>query len=627
MYLFSLISSPAAGPATGLAGLFLPPAAGLAAGLEDLVLSPGVLSASGLADLVLSPGVLSAGGLEDLVLSPGDLSASGLEDLVLSPGVLSAAGLTDLLLSPSPFPAPGLAELFLPPSALSAPGLTGLFPGCLAGTFSIVVVFQGANLQLFTGFLPDLFRTFADRENYHDMALIKSISGIRGTIGGNPGESLTPPDLVKFASAYGTWLRRRGRGPLKVVTGRDARVSGEMVASLVNASLRSVGIDVIDTGLVTTPTVEMAVTGLKAGGGIIFTASHNPAQWNALKLLNEDGEFLSDSDGREVLAIAEATDFEYVTYDRLGGLTTDYGWTERHIQSVIEMPLVDRDAIHKAGFIVAVDAVNSVGGIAVPALLRALGVMKVIELYCEPTGLFPHNPEPLPEHLEEISRVVVDHGADLGFVVDPDVDRLAIICEDGSMFGEEYTLVSVADYVLGHRKGSTVSNLSSTKALRDITEGHGCTYSSAPVGEVNVVAEMKRTGAVIGGEGNGGVIYPALHYGRDALAGIALFLTHLAKKNVTCSALRRQYPDYYIAKTKIELTGSADMNKLCTMLMREYPAAACDTRDGIKLDFPTGWVQIRKSNTEPVIRIYAEERQREMAEKLAADVTVIVKKL
>jgi phosphomannomutase len=459
------------------------------------------------------------------------------------------------------------------------------------------------------------------------MTLIKSISGIRGTIGGNPGESLTPIDLVKFASAYGTWLRRRGRGPLKVVTGRDARVSGEMVASLVNASLRSVGIDVVDVALVTTPTVEMAVTGLKAGGGIIFTASHNPAQWNALKLLNEAGEFLSDSDGREVLALAEASDFEYVTYDKLGSQTTDHGWTEKHIQAVIDMPLVDREAIRKAGFTVAIDAVNSVGGLAIPALLKALGVKRVIELYCEPTGLFPHNPEPLPEHLGRISGIVKEQGADLGFVVDPDVDRLAIICEDGSMFGEEYTLVSVADYVLGNIKGPTVSNMSSTKALRDVTESHGCTYSSAPVGEVNVVAEMKRTGAVIGGEGNGGVIYPALHYGRDALAGIALFLTHLAGKGVTCSELRRQYPDYFIAKTKIELAGDADLDKLHTMLKREYPEAESDTRDGIKLDFPTGWVQVRKSNTEPILRIYAEERQKEKAEKLAADVTAIVKNL
>ena len=394
------------------------------------------------------------------------------------------------------------------------------------------------------------------------MALIKSISGIRGTIGGKPGDSLTPVDIVKFASAYGTWLRRRGRGPLRVVTGRDARVSGPMVAALVNSSLRSVGIGVIDAGLATTPTVEVAVTGLGAGGGIILTASHNPAQWNALKLLNEDGEFLSDADGREVLALAEAEDFDYVTYDRLGTETRDDSWTEKHIRMVTGMTLTDCDAIRKAGFTVAVDAVNSVGGIAIPALLRALGVRKVIELYCEPTGLFPHNPEPLPEHLSDISRTVKESGAHIGFVVDPDVDRLAIICEDGSMFGEEYTLVSVADYVLRHVKGPTVSNMSSTRALRDVTESHGCSYTSAPVGEVNVVAEMKRTGAVIGGEGNGGVIYPALHYGRDALAGIALFLTHLAKQGVRCSELRKKYPDYYIAKNKIDLPGRIEMEEL-----------------------------------------------------------------
>ena len=459
------------------------------------------------------------------------------------------------------------------------------------------------------------------------MALIKSISGIRGTIGGKPGDSLTPIDIVKFASAYGTWLRRRGRGPLRVVTGRDARVSGPMVAALVNSSLRSVGIDVIDAGLATTPTVEVAVTGLGAGGGIILTASHNPAQWNALKLLNEDGEFLSDADGREVLALAEAEDFDYVTYDRLGTETGDDSWTEKHIRMVTGMTLTDCDAIRKAGFTVAVDAVSSVGGIAIPALLRALGVRKVIELYCEPTGLFPHNPEPLPEHLSDISRTVKESGAHLGFVVDPDVDRLAIICEDGSMFGEEYTLVSVADYVLRHVKGPTVSNMSSTRALRDVTESHGCSYTSAPVGEVNVVAEMKRTGAVIGGEGNGGVIYPALHYGRDALAGIALFLTHLAKQGVRCSELRKKYPDYYIAKKKIDLPGRIEMEELREKLFMAYPEADCDTRDGIKLDLPTGWVQIRKSNTEPIMRIYAEERTMEQAEKLAADVTVIVKNL
>ncbi|MDX9904340.1 MAG: phosphoglucosamine mutase [Bacteroidales bacterium] len=459
------------------------------------------------------------------------------------------------------------------------------------------------------------------------MALIKSISGIRGTIGGRPGESLTPPDIVKFSSAYGTWLKRRGKGAHKVVTGRDARVSGEMVAALVNASLRSVGIEVVDAGLVTTPTVEIAVTGLGAGGGIILTASHNPAQWNALKLLNEAGEFLSDADGREVLDIAEREDFDYVSYDKLGKQTVDTGWTEKHIEAVLGMPLVDAEAIAAAGFTVAVDAVNSVGGLAMPALFRALGVKRVIELYCEPTGLFPHNPEPLPEHLGEISRVVKEEGAHLGFVVDPDVDRLAIVCEDGSMFGEEYTLVSVADYVLSHNKGPTVSNMSSTRALRDVTEGHGCTYSSAPVGEVNVVAEMKHTGAVIGGEGNGGVIYPALHYGRDALAGAALFLTHLAHGKISCSALRRRYPDYFIAKKRVELTGDVDLTRLGRVLAGEYPEASLDTRDGIKLDLPSGWVQIRKSNTEPIIRVYAEERDRERAEKLAAKVTDIVKNL
>lgn len=459
------------------------------------------------------------------------------------------------------------------------------------------------------------------------MALIKSISGIRGTIGGKPGESLTPVDIVKFASAYGTWLRRRGRGPLKVVTGRDARVSGEMVAALVNASLRSVGLDVIDAGLATTPTIEMAVTGLGTGGGIILTASHNPAQWNALKLLNEAGEFLSDADGREVLALAADEDFDYVTYDLLGKETRDDSWTEKHIRAVMDMSLTDCDAIRKAGFTVAVDAVSSVGGIAIPALLKALGVREVIELYCEPTGLFPHNPEPLPEHLADISRTVRESGADLGFVVDPDVDRLAIVCEDGSMFGEEYTLVAVADYVLRHVKGPTVSNMSSSRALRDVTEGHGCTYTSAPVGEVNVVAEMKRTGAVIGGEGNGGVIYPALHYGRDALAGIALFLSHLAREKVTCSQMRKGYPSYYIAKTKAELTADIDIGRLRHALAEAYPEATIDARDGIKLDLPSGWVQIRKSNTEPIIRIYAEESAREPAEKLAEEVTRIVKNL
>lgn len=459
------------------------------------------------------------------------------------------------------------------------------------------------------------------------MALIKSISGIRGTIGGKPGESLTPIDVTRFASAYGTWLRRRNGGSTTVVTGRDARVSGEMVAALVNASLRSVGLNVIDIGLVTTPTVEIAVTALRAGGGIILTASHNPAQWNALKLLNEAGEFLSDADGRMVLEIAEREDYDFAEYDRLGTQSCEKGWTEKHIEAVLAMPLVDTKAVRDARFVVAVDAVNSVGGVAIPALLKALGAERVIELYCEPTGLFPHNPEPLPEHLQDISRVVREKGAHVGFVVDPDVDRLAIICEDGSMFGEEYTLVAVADHVLSHRKGATVSNMSSSRALRDVTEGHGCSYSSAPVGEVNVVAEMKRTNAVIGGEGNGGVIYPALHYGRDALAGIALFLTHLAKSGLSCSALRAKYPDYYIAKKKVETAHDADMEKLCSILQKEYPGALMDRRDGIKMELPSGWVQIRKSNTEPIIRVYAEDRGKEPAERLAENVIRIVKNL
>jgi len=459
------------------------------------------------------------------------------------------------------------------------------------------------------------------------MALIKSISGIRGTIGGRPGEALTPLDITRFASAYGTWLRRRHSGRLRVVTGRDARVSGELVAQYVNGSLRFLGIDVTDIGLATTPTVELAVTGMKADGGIILTASHNPAQWNALKLLNEKGEFLNDSEGREVLSIAEADDFDFAAYDSLGTITADGSWGEKHIKAVIEMPLVDTAAIRAAGFTVAVDAVNSVGGIVIPALLKALGVKQVIELYCEPNGLFPHNPEPLPQHLTEISATVKNRGADLGFVVDPDVDRLAVICEDGSMFGEEYTLVAVSDYVLSNVKGATVSNMSSSKALRDVTVQHGCSYSSAMVGEVNVVEEMKRTGAVIGGEGNGGVIYPALHYGRDALAGIGLFLTHLAKSKLTCSRLRQKYPDYFMAKKKLEISRPVDLIALAARLKEAFPEAATDTRDGIKIDLPTGWIQIRKSNTEPIIRVYSEERSMELADNLAEKAIGIVKNL
>lgn len=459
------------------------------------------------------------------------------------------------------------------------------------------------------------------------MALIKSISGIRGTIGGRPGEALTPLDITRFASAYGTWLRRRRSGSLRVVTGRDARVSGELVAQYVNGALRFLGIDVTDIGLATTPTVEMAVTGLKADGGIILTASHNPAQWNALKLLNEKGEFLNDSEGREVLSIAEADDFDFAAYDRLGTLTADDSWGEKHIKAVMVMPLVDTEAIRAAGFTVAVDAVNSVGGIVIPALLKALGVKQVVELYCEPNGLFPHNPEPLPQHLTEISATVLKSGADLGFVVDPDVDRLAVICEDGSMFGEEYTLVAVSDYVLSNVRGATVSNMSSSKALKDVTLKHGCSYSSAMVGEVNVVEEMKRTGAVIGGEGNGGVIYPALHYGRDALAGIALFLTHLAKSKLTCSRLRQIYPDYFMAKKKLEISRPVDLITLASRLREAFPEAVTDTRDGIKIDLPTGWIQIRKSNTEPIIRVYSEERSMKLADNMAERAIDIVKNL
>lgn len=459
------------------------------------------------------------------------------------------------------------------------------------------------------------------------MALIKSISGIRGTIGGRPGEALTPLDITRFASAYGTWLRRRRSGRLRVVTGRDARVSGELVAQYVNGSLRFLGIDVTDIGLATTPTVELAVTGLKADGGIILTASHNPAQWNALKLLNEKGEFLNDSEGREVLSIAEADDFDFAAYDSLGTITADDTWGEKHINAVTEMPLVDTEAIRAAGFTVAVDAVNSVGGIVIPALLKALGVKHVVELYCEPNGLFPHNPEPLPQHLTEISATVLKSGADLGFVVDPDVDRLAVICEDGSMFGEEYTLVAVSDYVLSNVKGATVSNMSSSKALKDVTRQYGCSYSSAMVGEVNVVEEMKRTGAVIGGEGNGGVIYPALHYGRDALAGIALFLTHLAKSKLTCRSLRQKYPDYFMAKKKLEISRPVDLFSLAAKLREAFPEGVTDTRDGIKIDLPTGWIQIRKSNTEPIIRVYSEEQSMELADNLAEMAIGIVKNL
>lgn len=457
------------------------------------------------------------------------------------------------------------------------------------------------------------------------MTLIKSISGIRGTIGGTPGGSLTPLDIVKFTSAYGLWLKKRTRGKLTVVTGRDARVSGSIVASIVNNSLVSLGIDVIDLGMATTPTVEVAVIGSKSQGGIILTASHNPAQWNALKLLNEKGEFLSSSDGTEVLKIADSEDFDYVSYDKLGSITTDDTWCDKHIKAVLNLKLVDRASIKNANFRIAVDAVDSVGGIVIPALLRELGVEDIIELNCNPTGLFSHNPEPLPEHLGEISAAMRKNNANVGFVVDPDVDRLAIVCEDGTMFGEEYTLVAVSDFVLSHTNGNTVSNMSSSKALKDVTENHGSEYYSSAVGEVNVVEEMKRVNAVIGGEGNGGIIYPELHYGRDALVGVALFLTHLSKTGLKCSELRKKYPDYYMAKKRLDLTSDIDMNKVSDAISSEYPGILVDRRDGIRIALPNGWVQVRKSNTEPIMRVYTEEKSREKADELAGKIIALVK--
>jgi len=460
------------------------------------------------------------------------------------------------------------------------------------------------------------------------MPLIKSISGIRGTIGGRPGESLTPVDIVKFSSAYGTWLGRRHRGKrLMVVIGRDARRSGSMVSSLVSNTLRSLGIDVTDIGLASTPTVEMAVTGTGANGGIIITASHNPAEWNALKLLNEKGEFLSASDGNELLSIAESEDFSYAPLDETGSYVHDDSWSRIHIEQVLALNLVDRKAVANAGFTVAVDCVNSVGGIIVPALLKSLGVKDIVELNTTPDGHFAHNPEPLPANLGEISSLTASSGADVGFVVDPDVDRLAIICEDGSMFGEEYTLVAVSDYVLAVTPGNTVSNLSSTRALKDITEKHGGQYFTAMVGEVNVVEEMKKRGAVIGGEGNGGVIYPALHYGRDAVAGIALFLSHLALSGMKCSELRKTYPDYFMAKKKLDLPEGISFQRILDSVREDFAGHEMDERDGMRIECGNGWVQVRKSNTEPVMRVYAEGPTPEEAEGLADRVIEIVKKV
>jgi phosphomannomutase len=459
------------------------------------------------------------------------------------------------------------------------------------------------------------------------MALIKSISGIRGTIGGKPGDSLSPVDIVKFAASYGTWVQQRHKkSGLMVVVGRDARKSGPMVNNMVITTLRSLGINVTDLGLATTPTVELAVTGLKADGGIIITASHNPAEWNALKLLNEKGEFLSADDGKKVLEIAENEDFNFISNDLTGTLSLDDTWDRKHIDLVLALKLVDIKAIKAANFCVAIDCVNSVGGIIVPDLLKSLGVSKVVELNTTPDGNFAHNPEPIPENLKDISEFVVKSGADLGFVVDPDVDRLAIICEDGSMFGEEYTLVSVSDYVLKNTPGNTVSNLSSTKALRDITTGYGCKHYSASVGEVNVVEEMKKRNAVIGGEGNGGVIYPEIHYGRDALAGIALFLSHLALSKLKTTSLRKIYPQYVIAKKKLVLDPDTKFSQITDKVKSCFKDNLTDERDGLWIEHKNGWVQIRKSNTEPIMRIYAEGRTSIEAEELAETVISIVKK-
>jgi len=460
------------------------------------------------------------------------------------------------------------------------------------------------------------------------MTLIKSISGIRGTIGGKPGDNLTPPDIVKFVTGFATYIISENQGGnVKMIVGRDARVSGAMVSNLVCGTLMGMGIDVIDLGLSTTPTVEIAVTSNRAQGGIILTASHNPGEWNALKLLNSKGEFLDADTGATVLDNAESKDVEYCKVEKIGSYTLDHTFIEKHIKMVLELPLVDVNAIKAANFKVVIDAVNSTGGIAIPELLQALGVNDVIELYCEPTGLFPHNPEPLPEHLHELSKTVVEHKAHVGFVVDPDVDRLAIVSENGKMFGEEYTLVAVADYVLNHTQGNTVSNMSSTRALRDVTESKGNSYSASAVGEVNVVKMMKDTNAIIGGEGNGGVIYPELHYGRDALVGIALFLTHLAKTGFTCSQLRATYPDYTISKNKITLSPGMDTDLILRKVQEKYKDQPYSTIDGVKIEFGNEWVHLRKSNTEPIIRIYAESVSAAKAEELAERIIRDIKEL
>jgi phosphomannomutase len=454
------------------------------------------------------------------------------------------------------------------------------------------------------------------------MTLIKSISGIRGTIGGVVGDNLTPVDAVKFASAYGTWIKKQAQpsnpttGKVTVVIGRDARISGPMIHNLVMNTLIGLGIDVIDLGLSTTPTVEIAVPLEKAQGGIILTASHNPKQWNALKLLNHKGEFLSGADGAQILAIAEAEAFDFSEVDELGTVTVNDAYMDIHIDEVLQLPLVDAEAVAKRKYKVVVDGVNSSGGIIIPNLLEQMGV-EVVKLYCEPNGHFPHNPEPLKEHLGDICELVVREKADFGIVVDPDVDRLAFISNDGEMFGEEYTLVAVADYVLSKTPGNTVSNMSSSRALRDITTKHNGSYQASAVGEVNVVELMKSTNAIIGGEGNGGIIYPELHYGRDSLVGVALFLTHLAQQDLTVAQLRASYPQYYMSKNKIELTPTLDVDAILVAMTTKYQHEDISTIDGVKIDFPSEWVHLRKSNTEPIIRIYTEAPSQAAADALA----------
>ena len=472
------------------------------------------------------------------------------------------------------------------------------------------------------------------------MSLIKSISGIRGTIGGKPGEGLSPLDVVKFTAAFATFIKSKSDTPkngtkskIKIVIGRDARISGEMMNNIVIGTLQGMGVDVVDIGLSTTPTVELAVPEEKANGGIILTASHNPKQWNALKLLNEKGEFINEKEGEEVLKIADSDDYSFADVNSLGKVTKNDTYFKKHIDKILALSLVDVAAIRAAKFKVVIDCVNSTGGIVLPQLLEALGVEKVVKLYCDPTGEFPHNPEPLPENLRDIAKVVKKENASLGIVVDPDVDRLALVCEDGEMFGEEYTLVACADYVLSKmsagEKGATVSNLSSTRALRDVTEKHGGSYAASAVGEVNVVTLMKATNAIIGGEGNGGIILPELHYGRDALVGIALFLSHLAKFGKSCSMLRSSFPDYHISKNKIELTKEINVDAILDDIKEKYKKQPVNTVDGVKIEFEKEWVHLRKSNTEPIIRIYSESESKttadNLAKKIMADIRECIK--